>query len=233
MAGAGWNNPFPLLMGGGTTDTQRVYRMLKAAVGKGGSARSDDAIEAIWRQARARAIACGLSADERAALQALPNKATDGLLYYERLLLIALASTASEQDRRDAAAARYTETASLVSNEMEAHLAGIDERLEVLAVDTALTTTTNAGRRFQDHAASEPFGGGRKGTKLPNYSTVFLVTVLLELDGEQPDVEDRRVIAEAKRYLADALPAWVGLRLCTHVGFRLGVDRLGLTALTP
>lgn len=233
MAGLGWNNPLPALCGGGTTDTERMYRMLKGAVGRGGSARSEDSIEAIWRQARARALACGLSFDERAALQAFPNKATDGLLYYERLLLIALPDTASEQERREVAAARFTESASIVSNEIVNHLSSIDERLEVIATDPEQSTTTNAGRKFEDLLAAEPFGGGRKGSKVPNYSTAFVLAVLLDLDGDLPDVEDQRVILEAKRYLAEVLPAHVAAQVCTHVGFRLGVDRLGLTALSP
>lgn len=233
MAGLGWNNPLPALCGGGTTDTERVYRMLKAAVGKGGSARDENAIESIWRQARARAIACGLSFDERAALQAFPNKATDGLLYYERLLMIALSDSASEQERREVAAARFTESASIVGNEIDSHLETIDERLEVIPPDPAQSTTTNPGRKFEDLLAAEPYGGGRKGTKLPNYSTAFVLTVLLDLDGDLPDVEDQRVLLEVKRYLAEVLPAHVGVVVCTHVGFRLGIDRLGLTALSP
>lgn len=233
MAGCGWNNPIPALVGGGTTDTERVYRMLKSSVGKGGSARSEDAIEAIWRAAKARTIALALTADERAALQALPHKATDALPYYERLLGISLEAEASDDERRDAARARFTETASIVSNEIEHHLQTVDSRFEVIAFDAAVTTTTNAGRRFQDLAATLPFGGGRKGSRVPNYSTAFIVTARLELDGDAPDAADRLVINEAKRYLAEVLPAWIGLQIVSHVGFRLDIDRLDLTALSP
>lgn len=234
MAGAGWSNPFPVVFGGAPTSTERVYDALRGAVGIGGAARDEDSLEAIWRQCKARAIAAGLSFDERAALQAFPHLATDALPYYERSLLDRQRDPEdTDQDRRVRLAAKWTDERGGSHSDILAGLTAIDSRFSVLSVSDADTTTTVLGRAYEDLAGTEPFGGGRKATLFPNYSTHFVLTAVLALGGGSLGPAERRLIAEAQDFLADNLTAWDGIQVAVDAdGFELDVDVLDYTLLT-
>jgi hypothetical protein len=233
MGGTGWSNPFPLELGGGPTVIEATYRMLTNAVGKGGTAPDDDTIVALWWQSLAKGIGCVATFDERAALQAFPDKATDLLPYYERLLLTDRDPAASEEERRIVAAARWTASAAFLVSEIEQDLQLIDSRFEVVLTTDDEATVTVFGRNFEDIAGAEPFGGGRKATLLPNYSTYFVLTALIDLGGAAPSAAEKRSILTALRHLSVVLPAWMAFQVVTGIGFNLDIDRLDYTALSP
>lgn len=233
MGGTGWSNPFPLEFGGGPTVIETAYRMLTNSVGKGGTSPDDDSIMALWWQSLAKGVGLVATFDERAALQAFPDKATDLLPYYERLLLTTRDPGASEEERRQRVATRWTAAAAFLADEIERDLQIIDSRFEVVLTTETEATTTVFGRNFQDLAATEPFGGGRKATLLPNYSTYFVMTALMDLAGAMPSAEEQRSLLAAQRHMSVVLSAWMGFQVVTAIGFNLDIDRLDLTALSP
>jgi hypothetical protein len=232
MPGFGWSNPFPMQFGGGETGTESVYRALRANVGKGGSAEDDaNTIEGLWRQARAVGIAAFMTFGERSALQAFPDRATDALPYYERLLLLTNDPATSEQDRREAAAYQYALQIASAIPDIATALQVIDPRFSVLATSFDQADVTLFGRAFEDFAGDEPFNGGRESTRFPNHSTEFVCFVLLDIGGgNQPSPSERRSIESARRLLNEVLPAFNDLQIVTHRGFTLDVDRLDLTS---
>lgn len=234
MPGAGWTNPFPLQFGGGTTSIDDVYSMLRSAVGKGGASVDDDSLESIWRQCKARVIAAVGGFDERAALQAFPNLASDLLPYYERTLIDRRRSAGETDDERRArVTARWTDELGGNVAALETALQEIDSRFTIVAVTESDTTTTVFGRWLEDLAGTEPFNGGRSATLFPNYSTEFILTALLTLGGGGLDLAAQRSLAEGRDFLADNLPAHIGIQMATDVdGFELGIDVLDYTVLT-
>lgn len=234
MPGFGWFNPFPLQFGGDETPIEDVYRMLRSAAGKGACG-DEDSIEAMWRQSLAYGVGLVSTFPERVGLQVFPRLSSDLLPYYERVMLSFLPPLASDEQRRTEVGARWTAQATFLETDLNASLALIDERLSVVPVDSDVTTVTEWGRWFQDHAGSEPFGfaDGRKSTLFANYSTEFVFTVLFDTGGGPLSPDDLLVIHSARRLLAAALPAWVAFQVVTGVGFELDIDPLDFTALSP
>jgi hypothetical protein len=209
-----------------------VYRALRSAAGKGGFAEDEArSIDGLIRRVRARAIAAIADMGERAALQAIPTYASDLLPYYERLVGLTADPDLSEQDRRSAAAALYALQLAGDVPSIAAALQQIDARFAIFTAAPATSTTTIAGRAFEDLAGELPFGGGRQSTAFPNYATVLVLFVLLELgDGVAPNAAERRSMKLARRLLHDVLPATNDLQIVTHRGFTLDVSRLDLTS---
>ncbi len=228
MPGFGWHNPMPMTFGGGATDTERTYAALRSSAGRGGSAADDSGIEGLRRKVIARAIAGVTSSSERAALQAFPHLATDLLPYYERIYGLADDPDLSEAERREAAAQLYTLQLAASLPEIATSLQAIDSRFSIVSIEDSLSIITVEGRAFEDYEATEPFGGGRQSTTLPNYSTRVDVIVLLELgDGVMPGIAELRVMQRAARLLHDVLPTNANYHIITHLGFAAGVSLLG------
>lgn len=232
MGGFGWHNPWPLEFGGGETVVERIYYALRSAAGQGGSAENDDyTIDGLWRQVRARAIASAATTMERAALQVLPDHATDLLPYYEQLLLLTPDPSQSEQARRDAAAQLYALQIASDLPSITRALQQIDPRFSIVVPRPEASCTTINGRAFEDYAATLPFEGGRKSTAFPNYSSNFETYVLLDLGGGVvPAPIERAAMTTARRLLQDVLPGHNTLHVVTHRGFTLDRDRLDLTS---
>lgn len=232
MGGFGWQNGFPMQFGGGETETELVYRAMRANVGQGGAAEDDTTtIEGLWRQARAVGIAAFMTFGERSALQAFPDRATDLLPYYERLFLLTNDPATSEQARREAAAYQYALQIASAIPDIATALQVIDPRFSVLGTSFDQADVTVFGRAFEDFTGEEPFNGGRKSTAFPNYSTELVLFVLLDLGGgNAPNASERRAMDSARRLLNDVLPAFNDLQIVTHRGFTLDVDRLDLTS---
>lgn len=227
---------------GGDTRTERLYRAHRSTVGQGGSAANEDrSIEALWRLCRMRAFARVAAMAERSALQAFPDHSTDLLPYYERLLMLTPSPADTLEERQAAAAERYALQIQSAVRTVADGLQRLDPRFEIIATDADRSTTTVAGRAFEDLAHAEPFVGsddedspwsGRQSTAWPNYSSEFVADVVLELgDGVQPSALERLTIAAARRFLHDVLPAHNDVRVSTHRGFTLDVSRLDLTSL--
>lgn len=234
MAGLGWHNPLPLELGGGDTLVERIYRAMRASVGKGGSAPDDaTSIDGLWRQVRATAIASVAAMGERTVLQAFPDRATDLLPYYERLFMLTSEPGSSDQARREAAARLYALQISASIPALEAELQKIDPRFSVLPTNPDESCTTVFGRAFEDMAGAEPFNpAGRHSTAFPNYSSEFICHVLLDLgDGVAPGPVERRTMELARRLLHDLLPAPNAFHIATHQGFTLDVSLLDITGL--
>jgi hypothetical protein len=232
MGQFGWHNPFPCEFGSGETGIESTYLALRSAVGKGGSAEDDEGTsEGLWRQCRARAIASVGTFGERAALQAFPDLATDALPYYEHLLGITSAADDTDDERRDAAAVLYALQIASAVPDIAVALDVLDARFSAITTAYAQSDTTLFGRAFEDFAAALPFGGGRKSTLRPNYSSEFVLYVLLDLGGGVvPSTSERRTLANARKLLLEVLPAHNSFQIVTHRGFTLDDDRLDLTS---
>jgi hypothetical protein len=225
---------------GGDVEHERIYRAMRAIVGKGGSATDDSGIEGLWRFVRSKAIASVARKSRDAALQAFPDQATDLLPYYERLLRLTPDLDDTDEDRQAAALELYALQIASDLPSIGAALQRIDERFTLLPSDPDLSMTTIFGRAFDDHEAAEPFiassedanTSGRRSTAFPNYSSEFTAIVLLELgDGVAPNTAERRALATARRLLTDLLPGHNDAVLITHSGFTLGVSLLDQTGL--
>jgi hypothetical protein len=214
------------------TREELVYRALRSAAGKGGYAEAEAySIDGLIRRVRASAIAGVADMALRSALQAFPNHATDLLSYYERLLGLSDDPDLTEDERREAAAHLYTLQRASDIPTIRAVLLQLDARFEVITASPDTSTTTIAGRAFEDLAGDLPFLGGRFSTAFPNYSSVLVLFALLELgDGVLPDAAERRSMKLARRLLHDILPATADLQIVTHRGFTLDVSRLDLTS---
>lgn len=232
MGGCGWSNPAPFEMGGGATNVERIYRALRSAVGIGGSAEDDDgSIDGVWRQARASGLAAAGTTGERALMGAFPGKATDLLGYYEELLLITPENESDLPGRRALAEQRFTSQVDVSVPQVADDLARIDERFSVLETPRAEAIETLFGRAFEDYAGAEPFGGGRKSTLFPNYSTDFVLWVLFDLgSGVLPGVPESASLAAAAELLG-GLPTWVDFQTATADGFIIDESLLDSTGL--
>lgn len=235
MSFAGWGNPFPVEFGSGPTAVENIYYALRSAGGRGGSAEDDEhTIDGLWRQCRARAVATVAASGERSALQAFPDRATDLLPYYERLVGAASDPAGDAEARREAAAMLFTRQIASSVPDIALALQAIDPRFSVLETTYAESDSTIFGRDFEDFAGALPFGGGRQSTRLPNYSTSFVLFVLLDIGaGIVPITTEQRAIASAGKLLAEVLPGHNSYQIVTHRGvggFELDTDLLDLTS---
>jgi hypothetical protein len=233
MAGFGWNNPFPFEFGGGATLVDSTYRALRASVGLGGSADDDEnTIDGVWRQARASGLAAAFATGERAVVNYFPGRATDLLPYYEEFLLIVPDDEDDEPGRRREAERRFTYEVDASTPSVEADLERIDERFSILQIDKAQVVETIFGRAFEDFAATLPFGGGRKSSAFANFSTDFILFVLLDIgSGVLPGPAEAAILREAADLLNGALPTWVHFQQSTADGFILDESLLDVTGL--
>lgn len=232
MGGYGWDNPWPLEWGGGRTLVEKHYDFLRKAPGRGGVAvDEEESIDALWRQAKANAMAALEAFSERALSEAFPNRATSLLPYYEWLCGIPVPQGANNEERRAEASRRYTFEVPASVPALSDELTAIDPRLSILDIPWDQVETTYEGRAFEDFASAEPYGGGRKSTITPNYSTSFDVVVLFDLSatGGVPTPDDARIIDRVKDYLADVLPSWVEFRVISSVGFILDSSPMDIT----
>ena len=227
MGGFGWENPFPCQFGGQPARTRLVYDAIRTAVGEGGSAEDDSGIDGLWRKSRAIGLACSYGLGERAALQFLPNKATDWLEYYEELLGLHPDAEATDDERRVAAAAAFTQELQADAPSLTAQTTATNALASVLEAARAIQSdTTMRGRWF---STSLPFlTDGIYCSSWPNYSTDFVVTILLT---ETPGTAAYDVAQTAlKSMLNTVLPAWVDFRIINSSGFFLDLSPLDATA---
>lgn len=234
MGGFGWHNPFPIEFGGGSTPTETIYAAMRSSVGAGGSAEDENGIDAIWRQARASALAAASTTGERAVIQAFPEHATDLLEYYEDLLAAPREEDATVLERQLVVATLYAQRVRSSVPDIEADLAAIDPRFEVIDAPHEQGTETLLGRGFEDLAATLPFNGGRKSTFFHNYSTDFVVFANFDIgSGFEPSIAELKLIELAKAHLNSVLAAHVMFQVSTAIGFILDESLLDLTGLNP
>jgi hypothetical protein len=216
-------NPCPLRVGGGKSETHRAYDVIRSAVGRGGSA-PYDSMEDSWRRARARGLAAATSAGRRAVYDYFPHLTTDGLRYHERVLGITPPVGSSEAARRDVVVEQWTAQFSATIPSLTEQLQRIDSRFSIIAVPSDQFVTTVMGEAFG------PDFGGIGYSVAPNYSTGFVLHVLLDV-GPNPPPTVLRAVERAKRLLRRRVPSWVDYHVVTSVGFILDTSPLDLTGL--
>lgn len=143
---------------------------------------------------------------ERALNQFAPGTATSGLSFYADLFqLFGL----PDQEIRDRATQLSIDIADAGTPSLLEKLKAIDPAFDIIELPWAQTVTTIHGAAFE--GTSLPFHYSHSvETGYPNYSTAFVVNVTYDTGGEPPsDASQLRVIAEAKAFLDDELPAWV------------------------
>lgn len=236
MAEIGPLNPIPTLVGGGPTETEKAYGIISRAMGKGGTARSDDGIDGLWRRSRAKGLAAATSAYRRAIYNAFAHLATDCLPSYERALGLTAAPGATEAQRRDAVWAAWITRATAVVPRMIERLQKIDSRFEGITVPHDYQTTTIHGRAFGPHqdGLEGPTFGGIGYSVAPNYSTDFVQRVKFDVGyGGALLPSDARKLERAKDQLRSLLPSWVTFSIVTSTGFYCNLSGLNLAGVNP
>lgn len=216
MGSFGGGNPFPFELGGGPSSVEQVYRSLKQMIGHGGSA-DDETIEGDWRLAKATGLAAAFASEERAFIQAYPDRATDFLEVYESLFGIIPERTATDEARRTAVSDRYYSLSDATGPSLETDLLKIDSRFAVESIDWPTSKTTVQGRAFEDFdpnhadACGPAFNLDRGCSLVPNYSSAYLVDISFDA---VPTTEPlRKLIYRAHALLDENLPAWCGFQV--------------------
>lgn len=223
-------NPFPFRVGGGPTETSRAYRMLRSAVGTGGSARDDSGLDGLWRRSKAKGLAAATSATRRAIYNAFAHLATDALPYHERILGIVPQLGSSTAARRRVVVAQWVAQLSATIPELEDQLQRIDSRVSILSVDNAVQAATVPGRAFGDGV--EAFGGSGA-SRLPNYATAFTLRIRFAVGYTGAlGAGDARLREQLIEVLRTRVPSWVDWTITTSSGFVLGTSALDVTGFT-
>lgn len=231
----GSQNPWPFRWGGGPTETSKAYKLLKQAVGIGGSADREDTIDALWRRSRAKGLAAATSSCRRAVYNAWAHLATDALPYYERALGIALSPESSDASRRTEVAALMTTRLSAALPHLQTQLEAIDSRLSLLSLDYDKQQITHFGRVFDSlDPGAEGVYGGEGFSKWPNFSTNFIVRILFDVGYPGALIpSDARVQEAARSMVLDVIPSWVDYSITTGAGgFMLDVNYLDMAEIS-
>ena len=234
--GFGWHNPWPFEWGGGETQVERTYEMLKKSVGEGGYAKNEDGIEGLWRAVRAEALASIAAMSERAILQAFPYLATDHIPVYEAQFRITALSGQSDEERRRAITEAYTRHVATYHPSLVQSLHRIDPRFSVPDVPHETSVVVELGKAWQPESGPPFFGGGRKSTAFPNYATEYIVPVVLDLSATpNPSAAEQLVVLRAKRFLNEVLASWMSYEFSFGGtgGFILDQSELDADGLTP
>jgi len=232
MAATGPLNPLPHHVGGHPSPTEKVYRVMRAAVGRVTKNRPAagpvGGLEDTWRVSRARTIARVLQLQELAALQAFPNRATVHLPVYEEQLAVPREDT--DEQRRRAVTAAYTAKLEAIIPTIRAKLAAIDSGIDVLTMADDYATVFQFGQALASRTTPSDWGGRVAGV-MPNFSTHFVL--LVQWLGAPSGIPDPEKRAQVERYLNSTLPSWCDYTIQNGAGFYLdgyNDSRLDLTA---
>lgn len=226
MGGWGRHNPWPLQWGGGPSDFEQLWSMLRAALGDGGAG-PVEGLEDAWREAKVCGLLKATTVAERALLQAFPGKATDHLEIIESEL--GVAPSGSLEDRRRTVESTWVEALSATIPEIRAALQAIDPSIDVATLDADEAAAWQHGMHLAGDAPV--FDATLNGAQWPNYGQHFIVGILW--NGAPSGIPDPATRLQVERYLNRALPAWVDWVIFNRVGFYLdgfNDSRLDLTA---
>lgn len=205
MGGFGWQNGFPVELGGAPADAERIYHALRRAMGERGTG-PEGGIEDLWRQCEATVIAAATRAVEAAAMQAIPGEQTYSLDDWEEILGIAPAPT--DPERQAAVAAALTGRGGATLPELQGAVTKLDAGLEVDPQAFATARVAELGIAFGSRLGTPPFGSGQTAAvasaRYPNFSDGFVVRVW----SEAPVPTDELLDALATE-MNTTLPAWV------------------------
>lgn len=221
----------PEHVGGGPDDPTRVYRVLRSAVGQGGSAPDESGIDGLWRRARALGLSAATSATRRAFFNAFPARATDMLMHYERALGLLATPGVTEAERREIVVALWHAKPSAVVRDVQTELQSIDARFTLELVPEARTTTSWDGRWFA--GGEEPTFGGSGWSTLAAPTTRYMATAFLAVTDPGTLTEaDERAVLLAQRKLRSLLPSWEDFAVSvSSVGFLCDESPLDWTVL--
>jgi hypothetical protein len=222
VGGIGWQNGLPFQIGGGESDTETVYRALRQSVGgrEGGGAGPEGGIEDAWRMAKAEAIAAAGAVEERAALQAFPQHATDFLDVWESTLGVPPAG--STADRQAACAAALTAQVSAIVPHLRTEIQRVAPNADVDALPDADAVASWFGKVLGARTGAPPVGYGQTAgvtaATWANFSDHFVLRVRFVLPAGvvAPPTEE---LAQLAALLNATLPAWVDWSVYTSVGF--------------
>ena len=229
MGGWGRQNPWPFQWGGGKSTFEMLWDALRSMLGEKGPG-PRGSLEDAWREAKVAGLLMVISMPERAALQALPSKATDHIPVYEALLKVPRADT--DEERRAAITAAWTESLTAILPELQNRLEAIDEDLSIVTLNVDQTYIFHFGAAFFTEAPFQfspvTVAGGPQESSYPMFSQHFVITVLwANQPGGIPPAATRDLV---ERELNKSLPAWVDWKIITKIGFILDSDPLDLTA---
>lgn len=230
----GCGNSIPMQVGGSPTRFEKSYSALQRMVGRNGYSTDENEIEAVWRQAKADAMACLESFDERAALQVSPLTATDHIPLFESMLGIVSDPSLPDQDRRDVIVPDYTGIPEAWSYALTVGLQRIDSSAGVIQRAWETSSTTMTGRWYEpfnpDPQDTYDQNGDRRATAYPNYSDSHEVIIEYAIgNGSAPSKEQRVKANQMLDYANEVCPAWVGKRLIYASGFILDLSCLDIT----
>lgn len=217
MGAIGGLTPLAFELGGDDSDMEIVYRTLRLAVGGDSGAGPEGGIEDFWRICKAEAIWAGMESMERAAMQALPQFATDHLEVYEDLLHVPRESTDAERAVAVTLAFCLQLAADIPS--LTQDLKAIDSRFAIQSIDYDKATLVHFGKAFGPRDGSVPYGSGVSSgvtaSSWPNFAHEVVLHVVWEASASAP-TPTGEVLAQAKRLLNSALPSHVDFSITTY-----------------
>jgi hypothetical protein len=225
-------NSLPFQVGGSPSRFESTYSAMQRMVGRNGYASDDDEIEALWRQAKADALAALGTFDERAALQASPETATDYVSVYEEILGITVDTDLSEQQRRDVIVPDYTGVPEAWTLGLNDAIHRIDPIASILVRPWINSGTCQIGRWYEPFDGSDTYdsSGQRNSTSWPNVSDAHSVIVKYDLgQGVAPNREQQRKTIQIQNHLNEVCPSWVDFHVIYSIGFELDTSLLDTT----
>jgi hypothetical protein len=226
-------NSVPMQAGGSPTRYEKAYSALQRMVGRNGFSIDDDEIEALWRQAKADAMAALETFDERAALQAFPSHATDHIPLYEDILGLETDVGLSDEQRRDIIVPDYTGVPEAWTTALAEALQRIDPAVTIITRNWENGGTCEIGRWYEPFDGSDTYdqNGDRIATAWPNPSDMHAVIVQYDIgNGIEPNREQLRLAEQMRAHLNEVCPAWVEHHIIYAAGFFLDQSRLDATA---
>jgi hypothetical protein len=204
-------------------------------VGRNGFSTDDSEIESLWRQAKADALAALETCDERAALQAFPQRATDFIPVYEEILGIESDPTIPDQQRRDTIVPDYTGVPEAWTSALLVALQRIDPTVTIYNRAWVNAGACMIGRAYAPLDPGDPAiyddAGVRLNTVWPNPSDAHTLIISYPLDnGAPPNREQQRLVRQMLSHAKEVCPAWVEFHVVYAVGFSLDLSRLDATA---
>lgn len=235
MAEFGTYGKFPFTFGGEPSPQAKTFGALVALEGNlygVDDPQGDQTLDGAWHQAWAAGLSALDTVAEAACFQAWPDRVTDLISEYERILHITPNLLASDQERREAITLAWVGDIRSAYPELQESLTQLDARITLLNPNHSVARSTYYGQLFSRQDQAGMFAGERTASLYPNFSDDFTIRVLFDVgDG----IGGTGLIGVTKQRIRDLLdrvsPAWCDYTVSLHRGFTLGVSLLGESSL--